>query len=59
MFVRIAIEVRKMSQFHAEKFVPGHCEDACYDLKKDELISVATLRKQCENIRFRISSSNI
>ena len=41
MFVRIAIEVSKMSQFHAEKFVPAHCEDAFYDLKKDELISLA------------------
>ena len=37
MFVRITIELRKMSPFDAEQF----SEDTFYDLKKDELISLA------------------
>ena len=41
MFVRIAIELSKMSQFDAEKFMLKLCEDTFYDLKKNELISLA------------------
>ena len=41
MCVRIAIEVSKMSQFDTEKFMSEPCEDTFYDLKKDELISLA------------------
>ena len=40
MCVRIAIELSKMSQFDAEKFMLEPSEDTFYDLKKDELISL-------------------
>ena len=45
MFVRIAIGLSKMSQFDAEKFMLDHCEVTLYDLKKDELISLAKYLK--------------
>ena len=41
MFVRIAIELSKMSQCDAEKFMLEPCEDTFYDLKKDERILLA------------------
>ena len=41
MIVRIAIEVSKMKQFDAERFMTEPCEDTLYDLMKDELISLA------------------
>ena len=41
MYVRIAIEASKMSQFDAETLISEPSEDTFYDLKKDELISLA------------------
>ena len=41
MFVRIAIELSKLSQIDAEEFVFEPIEDLFCDLKKDELISFA------------------
>ena len=41
MFVGIAIGLSKMSQFDAEKFMLEPCNITFYDLKKDELISLA------------------
>ena len=41
MFTGIAIDVSKMSQFDAKRFMSEPCEDTFYDLKKDELISLA------------------
>ena len=41
MFVRIAIELSKMSPFDAEKFMLEPSEDTFYYLKKDEPFSLA------------------
>ena len=41
MLVRIAIELSKTLQFEAGKFMSEPYEDTFYDLKKDELISLA------------------
>ena len=41
MFAEVAIEVSKMAQFDAEKFMSEPNEDTFHDLKKDELISLA------------------
>ena len=50
-----------MSQFDAEKFMSEPCEDTFYDLKKDDLISLAkhlklevkkALRKQIQNSEY-------
>ena len=67
MFVKVAIEVIKMSQFDAEKFMSEPCEDTFYDYKKDELILLAkrlklevkkAMRKhQFQNIIVKLKTS--
>ena len=47
-----------MSQFDAEKAMSEPCEDAFYDLKKDELISLAKYLKLEVNYNNNNNNNN-